>query len=504
MQASDGSTTATEEGKRDIAVAIRSAAVLGGSLLLTWSVALVVRLYIPRMLGPDRFGAYSFADGVALSAFAFLSLGIDTYIQKEVAVRPEHASEFFGGVVLVRSAIATLAFAAIAIVMGIKGSPSDVWASAMVFGLGQVMLQTGTMLSAMLQASRQVGGLAVVNVLSKVLWGGGTVVAILLHAPLPWLAAQLVISEAARSALLFRLARKHIALGIRFDRAATKKALVESLPYYANAIALIIYARIDVSLMAFLATEHEIGLYSASANFSSLAMLIAPLIGWVLMPLFSRAGARSEDELRSLLRKSLAGVMSLAIPVSLVMGIGADTWVRLSFRSAYMAATPSLAILSPLFVFTYLAMLQATYLNLKGRGWSVTVVSLIGMCVNPIANLLLVPRCFAKYGEGGAGIGAAIAMIITEAVTVGIFYYQLGGVAFDRANVSTILKSLGAAGAVVALDQALRRHVPMPELARITLGAVAYAMLVIATGAVNVREAVSTVKSALRNRSGAT
>ncbi|CAN5425749.1 flippase [soil metagenome] len=489
-----------EEGKRDIAVAIRSAIVLGGSLLLTWAVALVVRLFLPRSLGPDLFGAYSFADGVALTAFAFLSLGLDTYIQKEIAVRPEHASELFGGITLVRSLIAALAFAAVALVLGLKGSPSDVWAAAMVFGGGQTLVQMGSTLSAMLQASRRVGGLAIVNVVSKVIWGAGTLVALYAHLSLPWLAAQMAISEAIRVGLLFRLARAHLALELRLDRAATTKAIKESLPFYASAIALVVYAKIDVSMMAFLAPQHEIGLYGAAANFSSLAMLIAPLIGWVLMPLFSRAGARSEEELRELIRRSLGGVLSLTVPISLFMGIGADIWVKYAFRAPFAAATPALMILSPIFILTYVAMLQATYLSLRGRGWTVTVVSLIGMCVNPLANLVLVPRCFRAYGEGGAGIGAAIAMILTEAVTVTIFSASVGQVAFDRKNLKTIALSILAALIVIPIDLALRSLGPV----RLLIDFVAYAVLVLTTGTVKVGDAIATVKTAVRNRSGAT
>ncbi len=495
---------ASEEGKRDVAVAIRSAAVLGGSLLVTWSVALLVRLFLPRRLGPDLFGAYNFADGVALTAFAFLSLGLETYVQKEVSVRPEHASEFFGGITIVRGGISALAFGAVAIVLGVKGSPPEVWGAAMVFGAGQALFQTGTTLSSMLQASRRAVGLAVVNVASKIAWGVGTAIALFAHASLPWLAAQMAFSEALRVVLLYRLARRHLKLELRVDRAGTRKALKESLPFYANALALIIYAKIDVSIMAFLASEHEIGLYGAAANFSSLAMLIAPLIGWVLMPLFSRAGARSEDELRELLRRSLGGVLSLAIPVSLFMGLGATLWVRVAFRAAYAASAPALAILSPIFILTYLAMLQATYLSLRGRGWTVTVVSIISMFVNPIANLLLVPPCLRAYGEGGAGIGAAIAMVLTEAVTVGAFYLRVGRVAFDRGNARTIGLSLVAAALVVGLDRFLAARWAegsnVADVGRLAVDAGVYLVLVSVTGAVKLREAVGAVRTALRQR----
>ena len=40
----------------DALLAFRNAVKLGGSLLLTWGIALGVRLLMPRYLGPDAFG----------------------------------------------------------------------------------------------------------------------------------------------------------------------------------------------------------------------------------------------------------------------------------------------------------------------------------------------------------------------------------------------------------------------------------------------------------------
>ena len=97
-----------EAGHRDLGVAFRNALKLGGSLLGTWAVALVVRFQLPRLMGPERFGAFNFADSASVVVFTFLGFGVDTYIQKEIAVRPEHASDFFGAVVVLRAAAGVL------------------------------------------------------------------------------------------------------------------------------------------------------------------------------------------------------------------------------------------------------------------------------------------------------------------------------------------------------------------------------------------------------------
>ena len=58
--------------KREIGLAVRNAAKLGGSLAVTWGIGLVVRLYLPRFLGPEHFGMLSFAEAFSTTAFVLL------------------------------------------------------------------------------------------------------------------------------------------------------------------------------------------------------------------------------------------------------------------------------------------------------------------------------------------------------------------------------------------------------------------------------------------------
>ena len=48
----------------------------GASLVLTWSLALGVRILLPRYMGPARFGAFNFAESFATTFFVLLTLGV--------------------------------------------------------------------------------------------------------------------------------------------------------------------------------------------------------------------------------------------------------------------------------------------------------------------------------------------------------------------------------------------------------------------------------------------
>ena len=486
------------KGVDDTFVAIRNALMLGGSLVATWSVALLVRLFLPRHLGPALFGTFNFADTLAATCFVFTGLGLSTYIQKEVPVRPHHATDFFGGVLAVRVGLSALLFVAMALLVWLGGRSLEVQRAVFIFGVSQLLVIINGDLAALLHASRRVGRLAVLNVVSKIVWGGGIAVALSAGLGLEWLALASLVSEALRSIVLWRLARAHLELRMKLDVRALKAVVASSFPYYLNALAFTLYAKVDISIMAFVSSDEEIGWYGSAQNFAAIAMLIAPLIGWVIMPQFSRAASRSTRELGEMLRRSIEWVISLSIPISLLMGLGADVWVRYVFGPAFTPAMTSVRVLAPIFVLTYLAMLTATYLIMVKRAWAVTLVSFATLVLNALMNVLLVRWAQRLLGEGGAGATAASISILTEALVVAAFLAIIGKGAFDRRSVLSIGKSLAACLVVAAMDWAIRPLGP----ARLLLDIALYVALVVSSNALRVREMFDLIVAALAARRG--
>ena len=132
--------------KRDLVAAARNALKLGGSLMATWAVALVVRFHLPRHLGPESFGAYNFSESFAGAFSIFVGLGVETYIQKEISVRPEHATDFFGGVVVLRALLSTILLTAMAGVLVVTHRPMETVYVAIVFGVAQFLASLNDLL----------------------------------------------------------------------------------------------------------------------------------------------------------------------------------------------------------------------------------------------------------------------------------------------------------------------------------------------------------------------
>jgi O-antigen/teichoic acid export membrane protein len=262
-----------------------------------------------------------------------------------------------------------------------------------------------------------------------------------------------------------------------------------------NTIAVTLGARLDVSMLEFIAPGEEVGWYSAANNFAGLAMLFAPVVNWVLMPLFARSKHRSEETFYEMLRRAIEGLLVLAIPVTLLIGVGADFWVRIAFGRSFGPAALSLRCLAPLFVATYLTIMLSLALVVLERSWRLTIISLIGLGLLPLLILVLVPLT-KPFGQGAAGAGAAIAVTLMELITAALFLQTVGKRAVDRRNVLAILKSMAVALVVIALHRALFHLGP----ARLIIDMIAYAGLALAVRVLRFSEVVTVMKLVRRER----
>jgi O-antigen/teichoic acid export membrane protein len=480
------------DARSAIFLAIRNGFTLGGALLLTQSIGLTMRFVLPRHLKPTLFGTLTFADAFTATMFVLLGLGMDQYIRKEVAVHPEMASQFYGGAVLVRVGMTLGLLPTIGTILYVKHR----WAEATVvfiYALYQFAAITNGTLGALLHAKGRVRGMSALSVATKVIWAIGVLSAIVCNAGLWAYGASYVLAEAVEVVALTWLAQQHLGLAFRVDMAATKKMLRESLPYYVANVAGTAYTTLGVTLLEFTAGSKEVGLYGAAQSLANVTLLITPIIGWVLTPMLARAAERSRAELYDHVCRSLELILTIAIPASLLMNLGADVWMRI-LGVQYAHAATALRVLSTVFVLTYVAILYASTLVMIGRAWTLTWITLAGLVVNGALNLLFVRYSVPMLGEGGGGTGCAAAMLCTEVFVSACMVVWIGRGAFDRRSAGIVVRSLLVSGVVVIA------HVLLASLgpARLVVDAALYFALAIATGALRPRDMVATVSQALR------
>lgn len=493
--AAGGAAVVPATGAEDALLAIRNAVKLSGSLVATWGVALGVRILLPRVLGPDRFGAFNFADAFTATVFVALNFGIDTYVRTAVAVRPAHASDFVGGVTALRVALSALLTAGMIAALHAGGRPPDLIALVAVLGVAQLLLAVNATFAALLHAAGRVDGLSIATVVTKALWAAGVVAALWTGGNLLAIGAALCAAEAVKAIALWRLSQRHLALRLSVNAALTGAVLVASLPFFLNAGAHAIYARIDVTLLSLMASTREAGFYGAASTLGQVTALVTPLIAWVLVPLFARAAARSGEELSQALRRSLQLCFAIGVPTSLALALGADIWVRLLFGGAFAPAALALRLLAPMFVLTYATTSMACALIAEDRGWTVTGISLAAMVLNPVLNFALIPVARTMLQrEGAGGVGCAAAMVTSEALVAAAMIAILRSRALDAKSLAALAKLVLACAPAIAIEALL----PAPAPVRLAAALAAWLAFALGAGAIEVREIASFATAALR------
>lgn len=491
--------TAEHRQRRDIARALRNALKLGGSLLTTQGIGLALRLFvIPRFLGPERLGVLTTADALTAVAFVALNLGLDVYVRKEVAVRPQHASEFIGGVIVVRAVMTVFIFLGMEVFLRATHRSMEVRHLVYIYGIGQFFQNGNETSSGLLHAKGNVNELSVLSVVMKVLWGGAIIAAILFKLDLWAFAVAYMGSEAIKSTVLFALATRHLDMTFRVDLKAVRRVVLSALPFYLSTVSTMVYARFDMSALAVLSNSNkEAGYYSNAYTLASMTLALTPLISWVLIPLLARAAAVSHDEMMALVRRSAELILTVTTPVALMMAAGADVWIRIAAGAQYAPAAPALAIRAVALLIMYVSIVCWCGLTMLNRTWVIPVITLIGLVVNPLLNFALIPPIYARIGPGGGGIACATATVGTEICVLIPMLYLLGRQFVDARLVRVIVKSFGSAILIYAVDRLLKRWIGVYRLPIDLLG---YVLLILTTRAVDVRETIDWTREILKRR----
>lgn len=488
----DAPTRAQNEKARALVNAVKLSLSLGATLVVT----IAVRFWLPRELGPVLFGQLHFSESLAIAAFLFTALGVDMYIRKEVATRPEHASEFLGGLLLLRAFISVLAFGGIALTLSLMNKGALEWRLAMLFGVGQIGFVLQQTLSSLLHATGNVNELSFVNPIGKLVWGVGIVAGIGLGMGVEIVAAAFIVTEWGKSIVLVQVVRRYLPLTLRLDWTSAKHVLIVSTPFFLNFLAHRIYERIDVQMISVLVDDREVGLYGGAVNLATAGVLLMPVVSAVILPMGARIARESPDELDEVMKAQVRLVTTGGALFSVMLVLHAPELIALLFGPEYEHSLLALRILAPMFPLTYIATLGSMHLVQLDRIWSVAKISMLGLSMNPLTNLWTIPWGAERLGAGGGGAGAAITSVLIELVAATAMLIALGRSGFDRRLVYTLLKC----GALCLLLWGI--HVVSAPLLlwRAPLQVLAFGLAGWAIGVIPVRALLDTARSVLHRR----
>jgi PST family polysaccharide transporter len=182
----------------------------------------------------------------------------------------------------------------------------------------------------------------------------------------------------------------------------------ECWPLIFAGLSVMLYMKVDIVMLGKISGDRSAGIYSAATRLSEGFYFIPMIIASSIAPVLLRARARSPEQyLQGLFRLYLLMVrMSLVIAVPLA--VVSPLLIELLFGSDFSESADVLRVHVWVAIAVFLGVASSQYLTNEGLQKLSLYRTLIGLVINILLNLFLIPA----YGAVGAAIATLVSYFI--------------------------------------------------------------------------------------------
>jgi len=460
----------------------RNALVVMLSQLLVWIAGAAPFVILPRFLGDANIGKLTFAFGFTGMFVAFVLLGANTFVTREVARDASTAAHLTFNAIVARIPAVLLSCALIAAFVILLGYPASTRYVVFIATAIMLVTTTSTILGAALQGMERMTLTSALNVLEKVLTAavGLSLIAFAGKGLVSWSLAVLGI-DIIIFLILSTYVLRVVGHSFEVDLATCRRIIRSGAPFLVYNISLLIYGGIDVTMLSVMTRDAVVGWYGVAYRFIGIPGVIPFAVITALLPLMSRTRG---EEFSALARRSLDILILVTVPIGVGLVVGAGPLIHvMRYPAAFDHSIILIRILALHVPLVAISMVAGTVLVAQDREGAWMRVGILAAILNPAVNLFAIPYFEHVYGDGA--IGASITTVVTECfvVTAGILLVEHG--TFARSNMITALRCLAASSVMIPV---MLLTMPFGLIVMAAAGGGAYGVSAVAVGAISVGE----------------
>ena len=457
----------------------RNAGYLMSAQLITWLLALLLTLVLPRYLGPEGIGQLQLANSLWAIAGVFVGFGMSTYVIKEVARDPQRTGILYTQTLVSHLALYGLAWVVIGLYVWLAGYRPETIAVIVVIGFSSLAGIVGQSAYAALNGLEKMKALSLADIIGKALTVAIAVPLLLLGYGVLTVAAIIVFTASVTMLYQLNALVQVQPIVWRFDLQETLAMMRQSVSYLTTDAALIVYQQVDVIIISLFLNEVTIGWYGAADRLAGTLYFVPTVFITAVFPLMSRLHEQSPEKLRELIQRSFGLLMVISVPIGLGTFVLADNIAVLIYGPEFVNTGPVLAWMGIVVLLTYQNILLGRFAIAMDRQKLWAAVMVVATAATIPIDLVLIPWTAARFSNGA--IGGALAYVITESgmLLFGLFVLSRGFL--GRSTAVQAAKLLFAGGVMMAAVWPLRStFVVLP----IGVGALVYGGLVLLLRAV--------------------
>jgi len=461
---------------------VRQTALLWGTEIAGKILQFILVIAIARYLGDVGLGKYAFVFSF-VGLFTIVSdFGTGLYMVREVARDNKLAQRFFENIFWFKLLLSVLIIVGSISLILLTSNEPDVRFAVGIAAMHLLFANLSGVVSGIFQAYEKLETVSIINFIERLVLVGIGFFALLNGHGLMMIFVAYLLSTIISFVLFSVFARRVVRFRFRIDIPFIKQSLRYGMPFWLTGVFNLIYFRIDTVMLTYMAGFEVTGWYSASYRALDALYFIPGSVILVLYPVMSRLYVTRKEEVRQLYFRATHFLFLLGLPISIGTMLIADKIIPLLYSTEFTESILVMQIIIWAATLIFVSSITGNLLNAIGKAKLFTLATGIGMVINVVLNLLLIPL----YQH----IGASVATIITEVIILGLLMYFAYRQDFGI-DVRMFFKPI-VAGAFMAGSILLSRHLHL--LLIVGIAAVVYGTVLFAVKGIS-RDDIELVKT---------
>lgn len=398
-------------------VARNSVFILASKFLIKF-ISFAFIIIIARTLGDVGFGRYALVWSYVATFAAFSDFGLATYIIRELARKQSNNNSLAENVIAFRLILAVATILLINFSIRFTDYSSETFSQIVLASSILLLYAVQDPLDSILQAKeradlssilRIIGQLAFVGLGAVFLFSGWGVNGLILAA---------LCNVLITGVLSWYLIQQYLG-GLRWQLQPKlwPKLLLISLPFGIIGFAINWTAKIDTVILSLYWPDEMIGWYNGAYNLILGMVVISNSFNVALYPTMSKETTTDYLTLGKMYQRVFKYLFIVSLPLAAGISILSRPIILLFYGASFAPAIVPLAILAWGLPLIFASEFSRYVTLVLGRENTAAVAVISASLINILLNFLLIPR----YGS----LAAASTTVLTEALLVGIYFWQL-------------------------------------------------------------------------------
>ncbi len=386
--------------------------------VLSYILMFFVNIFIARYLGAEEFGILSLAIALTGIFTIFTDLGLNTLTIREIARNKTLTRDYLINITVIKILLAILTLFIVFFTVNIFGYTEEVSYIIYLITFSIIFTAFTSIFNSIFQAYEQMEYMSVGNILNSAILFMGVVIGIFCKLDIFFFAMVYIIASIVVLVYSFIIYTWKFPIPkINIDLSFWKLTLKEALPFGVTNIFGSIYYWIDSVMLSKMVGNEVVGWYNAAYRLMFVFLSIYTVYLASIFPVMSKFYETSNEYLKFSYERSYKYLLIISLPIAFGTTLLADKIILLIYGAGYIPAIFALQILIWTVPLLFINGLSGYVLGAVNRQMVLTKITFIGVVLNIILNLILIPKF--------SFIGSSVATVVTELILSPFLVYPL-------------------------------------------------------------------------------